>query len=70
LGLPAFLVGVTRQLAGQAFRFNLFIGEKPLKSISAAILNAHLANYILSKRSKGFKPPCLNNIEFYFGVNF
>jgi hypothetical protein len=40
LGLPAFLVGVPRQLAGQAFRSNLFIGKKPQKSISTSILNA------------------------------
>jgi len=30
-------LGVPRQLAGRALRCNLFIGEKPLKSISASI---------------------------------
>jgi len=34
-------LGVARQLAGRAFRFNLFSDEKSLKSISASIPNAH-----------------------------
>jgi hypothetical protein len=40
LSLPAFLVGVTRRLAGQAFRSNLFLRRKiskkgfPLQSLT------------------------------------
>jgi hypothetical protein len=34
-------LGVSRQLAGRAFRCNLFIGEKPIKSISTSITNAN-----------------------------
>lgn len=42
LNLPAFSEGVSRQLAGQALRYNLFsIAEKAKKKrISASILNA------------------------------
>jgi len=40
LGQPAFYEG--RSPLCRAFRYNLFIGEKPLKSISAAIPNAPL----------------------------
>jgi len=42
-------LGVPRQLAGQVFRSNLFIGEKPLKRISTSTLNANsltIANFI------------------------
>jgi hypothetical protein len=39
LGLPAISVGVHRQLAGRAFRFNLFFGKNlkkgfPLQSLT------------------------------------
>jgi hypothetical protein len=39
--MPDGLVGVPRQLAGWAFRFNLFIGKKPQKSIFTAIPNTN-----------------------------
>jgi hypothetical protein len=41
LGLLALSGGVPAEKAGQAFRCNLFIGEKPLKSIFTTILNAN-----------------------------
>jgi len=34
-------LGVPRQLAGRAFHFNLFFGEKPQKRIFTAITNAN-----------------------------
>jgi len=43
VGLPAIMVGVTRQLAGQAFRSNLFLRRKiskkgfPLQSLTQLI---------------------------------
>jgi hypothetical protein len=33
--------GVTRQLSGRAFRYNLFFGKKPQKRISTLITNAN-----------------------------
>jgi len=49
LGLPYFLLGILRQLAGRALRFNLFGEKKSPKSISTAIPNANCTKQKNSK---------------------